>query len=390
MESRRRRRAVLAGTVLVLAAVAAAGLVLTRPTGIRITAYFNQAVSVYPGSDLRILGVRVGRVDSVRPQGQQVEVTLSVNHGVAVPAGAAAVVVAPSVVSDRYVQLTPAYTGGPRMADGQSIPVSRTATPVEIDQLFASIDKLATALGPNGANKNGALSDALNTGAANLLNNGQQIGEAIREFGKAAGTLNGNSGDLFATLTNLQKFTTMLKGNDGQVRTAEQQLAAVNGFLADDRANLASALRDLATALAKIDRFIHDNRALLKSNVGKLASVTQTLVDERRSLAEAFDVIPLTTDNVLNAYDPAHRTLNGRGDLNELSMGPPLTQSTSTPQSAASQVCSVTSGKALASLCDRFSLGAKDLRAVSPSQRAGLPPLPLPPVGTVYGTGGHR
>lgn len=381
----RGRRPVLIGVGVVLAAALTAGLlVAVRPHGVRLTAYFNQAVSVYSGSDVRILGVRVGKVDSVRPQPQGVRVTMSVNHGVDVPAGAAAVVVAPSVVADRYVQLTPAYTGGPRLADHAVIPSTRTATPVEIDQLFDSIDRISKALGPTGANSKGALSDALSTGAANLLGNGKDIGNAIRDFGQATKTLSGSQDDLFTTLTNLQKFTTMLKGNDGQVRTAEEQLASVNGFLADDRANLGSALQDLATALSQVQRFISENRSRLRSNVGKLASITQTLVNQRRSLAEALDVIPLALDNALNAYDPVHQTLTGRGDLNELSMGPPLTVDTS---KAASQVCSVTDAKALASLCDKFSLGTADLQPVSPSRRAKLPPLPLPPVGDVFGGG---
>lgn len=51
--------------------------------------------------------MRVGKVDTVRPEGRQVRVTMTVDHGVAVPAGAIAVVVAPSVVADRYIQLSP-------------------------------------------------------------------------------------------------------------------------------------------------------------------------------------------------------------------------------------------------------------------------------------------
>ena len=74
----------------------------------------------------------------------------------------------PSVVSDRYIQLAPVYTGGPAMSDNATIPRDRTATPVELDQLYTSLNKLATSLGPNGANSKGALSNLLNTAAANL------------------------------------------------------------------------------------------------------------------------------------------------------------------------------------------------------------------------------
>ncbi|MFD1052440.1 helix-turn-helix domain-containing protein, partial [Kibdelosporangium lantanae] len=67
----------------------------------------------------------------------------------------------PSLVSDRYVQLTPAYTGGAEMASGTV--VKKTASPVELDDLYASVNKLTTQLGPNGANKNGSVSQLLDT-----------------------------------------------------------------------------------------------------------------------------------------------------------------------------------------------------------------------------------
>ena len=318
-----------------------------------ITAYFRETVGVYPGSDVRVLGVQVGRVDSVTPVGAQVRVTMTIDHGITVPASADAVVVASSVVADRYIQLTPAYTGGPQLASGAVIPATRTATPVEVDQLYASLDKLATALGPSGANSRGALSAVLRTAAANLKGNGKFLRAMITQFGRAMGTLGGSAGNLSATVDNLQLFTTMLKANDGQVRLAEQQLAQVSGFLSADRQDLAAALRELATALGQVQAFIADNRSLITANVTRLASITQLLVNERASLAEALDDAPLAVDNLLNAYDPRHRTLDGRGDLNELSMGPAAT-------------------------------AGSDPVPVPASELASLPPLPLPPAGPVY------
>ncbi len=314
------RRVIGAVTALVVVAgLVTAGVEVSSGSGGKhLTAYFDHAVGVYAGSDLRILGVKVGTVDSVQPQGTRVRVSLTLDAGVQVPAGADAVVVAPSVVSDRYVQLTPAYTGGPELADHAEIPVERTSTPVEIDQLYRSITQLSDALGPNGANATGALSQLLDTGARNLDGNGRAIGDSIAQLGQASKTLAGHSDDLFATLSYLQSFTTMLKDNDTKVRGATDQLSTVSGFLAEDRQNLAAALKQLATALGQVQGFIQDNRTRLKASIDKLTPITQTLVDQRASLAELLDTAPLAADNALNAYDPAHGTLDGRADLNEL------------------------------------------------------------------------
>jgi phospholipid/cholesterol/gamma-HCH transport system substrate-binding protein len=261
------------------------------------------------------------------------------------------------VVSDRYVQLTPAYTGGPRLASGAVIPVARTAVPVEVDQIYASLNELASALGPNGANKNGALSNLITTGQANLAGNGGYLNSMLTQYSGLSTTLGGSASDIAATLSSLQQFTSMLKSNDGQVRQAEQQLAQVTGYLSGQRQQLSAAISTLATALAEVDQFISSNRSLLTSNVNKLASITDVLSSERASLAETLDTAPLAADNLLNAYDATTRTLDGRADLNEFTM----TQS-NTPA------------------------GTVAVLTADSAEIAGLPPLPLPTVGTEYST----
>ncbi|MFJ1546302.1 MCE family protein [Streptomyces sp. NPDC088246] len=348
-----------AGLAVVAVAATTGVMALDEEGTTTVTAYFDQATGVYAGSDLRILGVKVGTVESVKPRGKEVKVVLRVDKGIKVPKEAHAVVVAPSLVADRYIQLAPAYSGGAVLADGAELPAANNATPVEVDQLYESITDLAGALGPDGANAQGAFAGLLDTGAKNLKGNGKDIGDSIEQFGKATKTLDKSSGDLFDTLSYLQTFTTMLKENDGNVRAAEQQLNSVTGFLADDKKNLGAALKELGTALAQVKTFIQDNRGALKKNVDALVPLTQTLVDQRASLAESLDTLPLSAGNVINAYDPTNRTLNGRTDLNELSMGGPLTEST---------------------------VSLEGLSPVTAERRKALPSLPLPAVGTVYGT----
>ena len=186
---RRAATVVAAACVLALLIAVALWWITVGQRGTTITTYFDKAVGVYPGSEVKVLGVSVGQIDEVVPQGSVVRVELTVDDGVEIPADAHAVVVAPSLVSDRYIQITPAYEAGPLMASGTVIPRERTETPVELDDLAASVNELATALGPNGANASGALSNVLDTAAANLSGNGELLGNTIRELSAAAATL---------------------------------------------------------------------------------------------------------------------------------------------------------------------------------------------------------
>jgi virulence factor Mce-like protein len=364
--------------------------ILRDAGGTRITAYFTKTVGVYSGSDVRVLGIKVGTVDDVAPQGGDVRVDMTVDSGVDIPSGAQAVVVAPSLVSDRYVQLVPAYAGGRVLASGAVIPLSRTATPVELDDLYASLDKLATALGPNGANKNGALSDVLNTAAANLDGNGQQIADTIKQLSAAADTVADAKGNLFATVDALNKFTRTLATSDGQVRGFENKLADVTGYLAADREDLGAALSALTTALTQVQGFVRDNSAALEANVHNLAGITQALVDQRAALAEVLDVAPLGASGLLNSYDAASGAFDVRGDLNELTY-PPIEMvcrllKASTPANLPAfltQAC----GK-LAPLLDGTLKLPSIAESIGDLQSGKLPPLPLPVASTLFGGSG--
>lgn len=307
------------GVVAALVVASALWWLVLAPTSQRFTAQFSSAVGLFPGSDVRVLGVRVGEVESVTPHGTTVEVVLAVDRDVAIPADAGAVSVSPSLVSDRYVQLTPAYTGGDRMADGTLIPVERTANPLELDQLYASLDRLTTALGPDGANSGGALSDLVEVQADVLDGTGQTINDSIGELSEAARTLSNSRGDLFATVDGLQKFTTALANNDAQVRAVNDRLADVAGFLAGERGDLAEALAALTIALDDVATFVRDNRGALQANVDKLTGITQLLVDQKSDLQEFLDVAPLAVSNLANAYNGYGGGLETRTNLNEIS-----------------------------------------------------------------------
>jgi phospholipid/cholesterol/gamma-HCH transport system substrate-binding protein len=135
--------------VAVLAVVAAALLVLLPGTDKKfVTASFPRTVSLYEGSDVRILGVPVGKVESVTPVGTDVRVRMWYDAKYDVPADAEAVIISPAIVGDRFVQLTPVYQRGPKLARNAVINEDSTSTPLELDEIYQSIDDLTVALGP--------------------------------------------------------------------------------------------------------------------------------------------------------------------------------------------------------------------------------------------------
>jgi phospholipid/cholesterol/gamma-HCH transport system substrate-binding protein len=379
------RAATIASLACVLGVLIAGALwwVGTTSPGTKITAYFEKAVGVYPDSEVKILGIGVGRITAVEPRGASVRVDLLVDEGIEIPANVSAVVVAPSLVSDRYVQLTPAYDGGPLLRDGTTIPLSRTDTPVELDDLTRSVNELATALGPRGANSSGALSDVLDTSAANLSGNGELFGRTIRSLSAATDALADSRDDLFSTVDNLSTFTKTLADSDAQVRAFNERLADVTGYLAADRDELGTALSSLGTALGDVQGFIGRNKGKISSNVDKLTGVTQALVDQRAAVAEVLDVAPLAMSNFLSTYDAASGSFAIRGNLNELTYPPVLmlcrTIEAGTPKKLPRTLTDVC--KQLAPYIDGTLQLPSAAQALAALQQGKLPPLPVPLVG---------
>jgi virulence factor Mce-like protein len=313
------QRGVALAAALVL--LAALGWTVLRPAGeYRVTAFFTETVGLYPGSDVRVLGIPIGTITDIVPLGDKVRVEMSIDDDYDVPADADAIVLAPSLVSDRYVQFSPVYDGGPTMEDGAEVPLERTAIPVELDAVYGALDELSAALGPNGANKDGALSDLVDVGAANLEGNGAALNRTLTGFSQAVQTLAENRDDLFGSVENLQTFTTALATIDAQVGQFNDNMAAVSDLLAGEREDLQLAVSLLTDALGDVARFMQDNTTLLTTNVDRLADVTLVLVQQRAKLAEVLEVAPAALGNLARTYNPDFGTLdtrdNGIGTLN--------------------------------------------------------------------------
>lgn len=343
----------------VLALVAALTDVLwPRTEPARVTAYFPRTVGIYPGSDVRVLGVRIGQVRKITPEGGRVRVELEYDADRKVPADAQAAIINSSVVSDRYVQLLPVYRSGPVLRDGDEIPESRTAVPVELDRVFDSLHTTAEALGPEGANKDGALSRLLGVSADNLDGQGENLHRTVEDLSEAVTTLSDGRTDLFGTVRNLQVFTAALAADDKSVRSFNSSLAKVAGQLAGERKDLAAALKHLGTALGDVSAFVKKNKKSLTSNVEGLSKVTKVLVTQRAALEELLEVAPTGMSNLNNAYNPAAGTLDTRNNPDH-------------PQDPASLLCSILKTTGEKSDC-------RDLRTLFDS----LPEVPEVPDGT--------
>lgn len=313
--------AIAVGLVLVLL-VGAVLLLLPGGEQRHVTAEFPRAISLYKGSDVKILGVAVGKVDSVDPAGTKVVVKFHYDSKYKVPADAKAAVISPSIVGDRFIQLTPVYTGGQVLADNARLGLDRTATPLELDQIFGSITDLTDALGPEGANKpdasgTGALTRLLDSTARNFGGQGVEFNQTLHNLSRLTKTLADNKDQLFGTVSEVEKFTSTLSKNDDTVRRFNDSLASGAQLLADERQDLAAVLQNLSVALTQVKSFVAENRTMLSTNIKELNQLSKVLVKNRAALDETLTDAPVALNNLFLAYNENSGTLDTRANVGE-------------------------------------------------------------------------
>lgn len=193
------------GVAVVLVLVLVGGIVtvarLANDIGrTNVVGYFANSTGIYNGDDVVILGVPVGKVEKIEPLPDRVKITFWYKDKYKVPADAKAVVLSPSLVTPRSIQLTPAYTGGAVMHAGAVIPQERTAVPVEWDDFRQQLEKLTQVLQPTTAGGTSTLGAFINTAADNLRGQGPDIRDTIIKLSQAISALGDHSDDLFTTV----------------------------------------------------------------------------------------------------------------------------------------------------------------------------------------------
>lgn len=319
---------IIAGAVVVVV-LAGGTLALVRGRRHPVTVYtatFAEAPGLYVGNHVDVLGIPVGTVTAIKPQPLGVEITMKVNAAIKVPAQAKAVLMAPQVVNDRFVELAPAYSGGPVMAAGTHLPESRTIEPLSVDQVLGSLNSLFTALGPSAIDQKGALATLVHQLVVQLGGQGSALHTTIGATSSAVNDLAADAPGLSQTLTKLSTLIGTLAADAGNYTSFTNTFAAVAADFNGDRSDLANALNALQTALGDVSTFVQTNSANFGASLNNLETLASTLAAKQSQLASALHITPLALQNLARTVHqtPTGPAIMGRFDPVRNSLG--LTQ----------------------------------------------------------------
>ncbi len=271
----------------------------TKPRTYR--ADFTRAVQIFPAVKVRVLGVEVGHVVGVKNSKGAVQVTFEVTDPtVQIPQGVKATLVPVSLLGERYIQLFPAYRSGPTLANGSTIPLSRTAVPAEPDELIRSLQNYLGGLDPK------TVTEFVQNAARTLEGDGGDINNLLHYGADLISTLDAKSDDINSIIVELNKLTTTLSTRQQAVAALIDNYNAVANTLNTSQNALEGTVEGLNSAAAQLASLLLDHQATLEPDVETLTKTGQTLDRNVDSLARTGKYATLLFQAASRAVDYDH------------------------------------------------------------------------------------
>jgi phospholipid/cholesterol/gamma-HCH transport system substrate-binding protein len=260
-------------------------------------ARFTDVTGVLPGDDVRIAGVKVGRVLKVGlVDNSTAELQFTVDRDVPLPASVRATIRYRNLVGQRYLSLAEgpgaSATLGGTLRPGATIPLSQTAPALDLTILFDGFQPLFSALNPHDVNtlayeiiqvlqgEAGTVAGLLQHSASlisTLADRDAVIAKVIGNLNSVLSTLDSHRAALSQTIDQLQQFVSGLSADRaaiGQAVTSISSLTAATGDLVQKaRPDLSADIGGLGS-LAGI---LNDNGATIDATLARLPGEYQAL-----------------------------------------------------------------------------------------------------------------
>jgi phospholipid/cholesterol/gamma-HCH transport system substrate-binding protein len=238
------------------------------------SAMFTDVSGMHPGDDVRMAGVRVGRVDKVELQGTQAKVTFRVQRQQPLYTDTMASVTYQNIIGQRYLGLLRGTSNGRRLLpSGSTIPADRTSPSFDIAHLLNGFEPLFTTLDPAQVdNLTTALVQAFQGDSGSTLT-------LLTQTSALAETIAGPDELLGQTITNLSDVVSRLARQSNDVKKLLDQTGDIVTNLANHKDSLVTSVGSINATVARLaaisDAVLPDVQEMLRRQPGALRTVLE-------------------------------------------------------------------------------------------------------------------
>jgi phospholipid/cholesterol/gamma-HCH transport system substrate-binding protein len=273
---------------------------LTKTT--RVYAQFSNASGVHTDSEVTYLGVHTGTVRAVTLEPYGVRVAIALAPGSVIPADASAHIWRKSAIGEQYVDLSPpeGWNGtGATMANGDVIPLARTAIPVDFSNVLRSSTTLVGSIDPSD------LATLVHELAVGLRGNADELRSLVTGGDRLAQTLAARTAELDRLLTNNTTLTHVFAAHAPSIQQTLADLRSVSQSLAAASTDIAPLVQRGNQLLAQLVPILQQHEADLSCTIAGLGSAASVAGNPQHvaDLRTALPLLPGATELQLKTTD---------------------------------------------------------------------------------------
>jgi virulence factor Mce-like protein len=273
--------------------------------GYHVTAYFGEAIALYPHSKVHVMGVNAGSVDDVKVERGRVRVDMTIKDHVPLPRDVTASISALTVIGERNVTLGPPWhPGQARISDGYVIPKARTTTPVEPDEALKAFKDLADAIDP------ALITDLVHTGATTFGGHEASFNDLVRSASSLTSDLAGQDDRILDAAKALHQLAATANARQDQLGHTIDAFSQASGLLADERAQIGSVLSGANRLVDQATSLLDAYGGTLPGDLANLSQLGLTIQSNEKVLSDLFAAFPNTARGLIEAYDPINNTVH--------------------------------------------------------------------------------
>ncbi len=250
-----------------------------------LEAEFENAGGVFPGDEVKIAGVEVGRVTETRIEDGKAVVTFKVSRDAELTDDSRVAIRWRNVIGLRFLYVYPGEGGEP-LEHGDRIPLTQTDSAGDIGALLNSLGPILKAIDPEKAN---AFLDALNTA---LAGNEEVVRALLTQGAVLAGDLGNLDEEIKTLITSSDRIMRAYAGQDENLGRLIDDLDHVAGELSGMRDAVNSLIVNFAVVQQELDRLLKNNRENIDVDLQFLNSVLRTLAENRHRLSRVLCSTP--------------------------------------------------------------------------------------------------
>lgn len=257
-------------------------------------AQFSDVTGLLPGNEVRIAGVKVGKVKKIGLKGKLADVTLTLEGARQLTSSDILQLRYRNLVGERYVAVIQGQGSGELLRGGTTIPLARTRNALDLTVLFNGFRPLLQALDPGSVNQ--VSFEIIQT----LQGEGGTIDELLQHTASLTATLADKDAVIGRVVDNLSTVLATVDKRDADLNSLIAQLHRLSSGFAQDRATIGQSIAGIADLTDATAGLLTDIRPGARNDIAALGSLAKNLNDNKAVIDGVLQRLPDKLNRIIS------------------------------------------------------------------------------------------